>query len=101
MQCPDNKQCPVHQAPDISLFLRIRLFSTGSAQQIVYTDIVEVCQLYESIDGIIQNTDFVLGIGILTDSKIITDLLLGISVINSQTADVFEFQDFIAHIITQ
>ena len=83
------------------LFLGIGLFLVGSTKEIVYTDIVEICQFYEYIHRIVQNSDFILGIGILADSQILTNLLLCITLVDPQIADILIFHYFIAHRITR
>lgn len=65
------------------LFFRIGFLFACSAYQIVYTGAIQVSQLDQDINGVIQHTNFVLGIGILADSKIIADLLLCIPIIAS------------------
>jgi len=69
-----------------------------SSDQIVQTDMVKVGKLDQHIHRIFQHTDFVLGICVLADSQILSDLFLRISMIDAKIAYIFKFQNFIAHI---
>lgn len=82
-------------------FFRIWLFTGGATQKIVHADTVQVCKLYQCIYRIVQHADFVLGVGILADAKLLCNLLLSQIVVNPQGADVFKFQNFVTHIITR
>lgn len=81
-------------------FLGIGVFHCGSSKEVVGADTVEFCQCDNGINRIIQNAHFVLGIGVLTDSQILRNLFLRVSPVNSDTADILVFHNFIAHIIT-
>ena len=83
------------------LFLGIRFFYIGAAKEIIGTDIVKISKFYNSIHRIIQNTNFILRIGILADSQMFCNLFLRIAIINPYTSDIFIFHHFITHIITQ
>ena len=78
----------------------IGFFMIGAAEKVVHADMIEVGQFHKCIDRIVQNTDLILRIGILTDAKYLCHLLLRIVVVNTQTADIFELHYFVSHIIT-
>ena len=93
------KQPPSFRTAAECLFLSgIGLFFVGKTQEIVYADSIEGCQPDQNVDGVVQNTNLILRVGVLTDTQILADLLLRISVVDPQVADVFKFQDFIAHL---
>ena len=80
-----------------SSFLRIRLLDICSFHKIVHTDTIEVGQLADSIQRIIQNTDLILGIGVLLDIQILRHLFLCQTSVDPQIADPLVFHHFIAH----
>ena len=83
-----------------ALFRRIGLFRVGSTNEIVYTDVVQVSKFDQNVDGVVQYTDLILRIRILADPKVFSDLLLRVTIVDSQAADVLKFHSFIAHNIT-
>ena len=82
------------------LFGWIRFFSVGTAKQIICADAIKCGKFHNGINGIVQNTNLILRISVLTDSQILSNLFLCVSAINSQVADIFVFHNFITHIIT-
>ena len=106
MMVAKEKERPVQRTERVlrrrrsGLFLGVGIFLVRSAEQVIGTDIVEICQLDNDIHRIIQYTDLVLRVGVLADAKIFTDLFLRIAVVDSKAANVFKFHDFVAHSIT-
>ena len=53
-----------------------------ASNQIIQTYMIQICEFDQYIHRIVQHPNFVLRIGVLTDPKIRTDLLLGITAVN-------------------
>ena len=50
---------------DSALLLGIWGFDRGSAQEIVHADIVKIRQLHQYVNGVVQNADLILRVGVL------------------------------------
>ena len=75
-----------------SSFFAVRLFYFGAAKQIVNADTVKIRKLHKNINGIIQNTDFVLRIGVLLYVEVFGNLSLSIAAVNPKVSYVFKFK---------
>ena len=84
-----------------ALFRRIGLFRVGSTDKVVYTNVIQIGKLDQYINGIIQHSDLILGVRILADPKVFSDLLLCVTIVDSQAADILKFHNLVAHNITQ
>jgi len=70
---------------------RVWCFNIGTTQQVIDADPVKIGQSHENINGIIQYSQFILGVGVLFDIDDVGNLCLSISFVDAKISDAFKF----------